>query len=424
MPFNFMWLAMTIPNALVVAVGLGVRSRARNEDVAARWQLFLFLTLALLLILALTMLNSDYSIRNLAPFLFPSLIGVLATFLLSLTDLQYWSSQRIRITLFCILGIGTLAIALAIADFSSAIFLVISAFVVGLTWKIWEWHSPWRLIALLLWITVLAIECDMGPSALSVNLPDSLQTIFDILGMSLPVATIVATIVVVARLIHSIFIGERTMSWWNIGLRLMLAMLLLFTIVYQILVALANDIMTDGLASSMIIWTSSLAGLAAAMLLAWSLEGKRRWVALGFALLVTLFLPSFETINPPLSPVAMTEQRAEQVNQAILRYRAQEGKYPNSLIDLSPWYLWHIPEPIMLRNSNAWCYEGGKDYYRLGYLFHEGFGAPASVRIQGSVGTPPTSEWKCDRDVANYNLSLYCGYGNRTGCQPRSEQNP
>jgi hypothetical protein len=419
MPFKFMWLITMIPAALVVAIGLVVRSRANSQDAAARWQRFLFLTLMLLLILALTMLNSDYSIRNLAPFLFPSLIVVFATFLLSLTDLQYWSSQRIKKNLFYILGIGTLAITLAIADFSSAIYLVIPAFVVALTWKIWGWRSPWRLIALLLWITILAIECDMGPSALSVNLPESLQTIYDIVRMSLPIVTIV----IVARLIHSIFIGERTMSWWNIGLRLLLTMLLLFTIAYQILAALANDIMTDGLAFSMISWMASITGLAAAMLLAWSLEGKRRWVAFGFALLVTLLLPSFEAINPPPSPVAMTEQRAEQVNQAILRYRAQEGKYPNTLIELSPWYLWHIPEPIMLRSNNAWCYEGDKDYYRLGYLFHEGFGAPASVRIKASVGIPPTPDWQCDRDVSNYNLSLRCGYENRTGCPPSSSSN-
>jgi hypothetical protein len=121
--------------------------------------------------------------------------------------------------------------------------------------------------------------------------------------------------------------------------------------------------------------------------------------------------------------VTLTEQRAEQVNQAIRRYQAENGTFPIALVDLSPRYLWRIPEPIMLQGT-TWCYEGGNDHYRLGYFFHDRFDGPASVRIQDAAGTPPNTEWKCERDVANYNRMLYCGYTmNRTGC-PRGEQAP
>ena len=66
---------------------------------------------------------------------------------------------------------------------------------------------------------------------------------------------------------------------------------------------------------------------------------------------------------------------AAQVSQAVERYYAQEGRYPEKLQQLIPWYLLSVPEPVLI-NGLDWCYDGGADYFRLGYADREHWSAP------------------------------------------------
>jgi hypothetical protein len=351
----------------------------------------------------------------------PAATGLLAAFLLSLADRRFWSLQHFKAALFYALVIGILLVIFAAVKYSDFFnYLVFPALALALTWKAWEWGGLLRLLALLLLLMTIASEFDVLPTALSSDLPQSFQAIYNIAVGFLPVGVVG----VAAGLVRSSFGVNRAMGWWKVGLGLVFAGFLLLTVVRQILLALPWDFMMDGLTGVGISVTTSFAAIAAAMLLAWSLSGRRRWVAPGFALVVLIGMTYASDVGFQISPVALTGARAEQVNQAILRFHAENESYPVALIDLSPRYLWRIPEPIMLRGA-SWCYEGGSDHYRLAYLFREGFDAPASVRIQGAAGTPPDPEWKCERDVANYNLMRYCGYTmNRTGCAPPREQAP
>jgi hypothetical protein len=97
----------------------------------------------------------------------------------------------------------------------------------------------------------------------------------------------------------------------------------------------------------------------------------------------------------------VTEQRAEAVNRAIQRYHKQNGDYPRMLTDLTPRYLVYIPNPLIIPGQ-TWCYEGGHDYYRLGYVYRQSFSSPTSVRVHAAVGKPPVSAWECEDEAAKY----------------------
>jgi hypothetical protein len=124
---------------------------------------------------------------------------------------------------------------------------------------------------------------------------------------------------------------------------------------------------------------------------------------LGFALLVMLTASyafnrgSWMALSPPW----LTEARAEKINRAIQRYHERHGYYPSRLANLMPFYLWRIPQPMIFRDQ-TWCYEGGDDYYRLGYVHQPAFGVPPeyiSIRIHAAVGEPPESSWPCDDEL-------------------------
>jgi len=101
------------------------------------------------------------------------------------------------------------------------------------------------------------------------------------------------------------------------------------------------------------------------------------------------------------SPSYITERRAEKIAHAIQQYYADHGSYPHSVDDLFPQNLVYIPRPIMIPGQ-TWCYEGGKGYYRFGYLYRQYFSTPASVKIHTTFGELPSSYWPCDDEATKY----------------------
>jgi hypothetical protein len=96
-----------------------------------------------------------------------------------------------------------------------------------------------------------------------------------------------------------------------------------------------------------------------------------------------------------------TSRRAEIINQAILRYQQQKGQYPQALSDLIPGTMIYLPTPFIIPHQ-GWCYQGGPDYYRLGYVSRNYFSTPAAVKIYASVGQPPDPAWPCDAEAEKY----------------------
>jgi hypothetical protein len=182
-------------------------------------------------------------------------------------------------------------------------------------------------------------------------------------------------------------------------MRLAVAVLLLLVIGHLIVTETVWVQAEDSL--SVIPGVVFIVATAAAMLLAWAVRGWRRLAALAFALLVMLTASYTSALGWRMSPTGLTGVRAEKIEQAIQRYYERNGQYPPELAALTPFYLWRIPQPMIFRDQ-TWCYEGGDDYYRLGYVHQPTFGVPSeyiSIQIHAAEGEPPESSWPCDDEL-------------------------
>ena len=77
----------------------------------------------------------------------------------------------------------------------------------------------------------------------------------------------------------------------------------------------------------------------------------------------------------------------------------ENERYPKELGELVPKQLLWIPEPVILRGE-GWCYQGDRNYYRLGAFFREYFSTPLSLHIYASAGNLPDEGWACEQRLA------------------------
>ena len=227
---------------------------------------------------------------------------------------------------------------------------------------------------------------------------------------------ILIEVLVVFKLLEWALLPEASPGWPRYALAGLLAVLLLGLAGWQIATAAAWDVATDGLGGIATLQLAGLAGIAAAILVAWRQPASRRTPAAKPAakpaFLLALALPlyllawmNFGTFgfDGPWGrvPIARTERRAGSIDQAIQRFHDQNHHYPSSLEELTPRYLLILPAPFIIPGQD-WCYQGGADFYRLGYVYREYFSAPAEVRIIASQGQPPDPAWPCEEEAARY----------------------
>ena len=198
----------------------------------------------------------------------------------------------------------------------------------------------------------------------------------------------------------------------GVGRRLLHAGLLvipvLLLIAWQAATLSAWDVATDGLGGIFLLQLVYVIGAAAVTRQGWRLPTRRTPVLWGFAL-VLLFVISganaFGTFGLDGEwgnvPRMRTARRAESISRAILAYHEEQGRYPQALSDLWPRYLLYVPTPFIIPGQD-WCYQGGADYYRLGYVSRDYFSSPAFVKMHASVGQPPDPAWSCDGEAERY----------------------
>ena len=96
----------------------------------------------------------------------------------------------------------------------------------------------------------------------------------------------------------------------------------------------------------------------------------------------------------------LTDERAEHVSQAIETYFARVGRYPEDLRELTPWYIFPFPGPVIIYGEE-WCYDGGEDHYRLGYVYRQHWSDPRlKGRIYKEKGGAPDLHHTCEEEVA------------------------
>lgn len=208
-------------------------------------------------------------------------------------------------------------------------------------------------------------------------------------------------VVVAACLLDLSPVPGDPIDWRRLALRYLLAGCLLLMLGEQVRLGSIWDVATDGLRGPFLVLPLGVTTIFAALLLTWSLPRRWKWTAAVFALAAVLVVASAHrlgTYDPDGKwgklPSLVTEQRAQVITQALERYQVKNDRYPGTLESLVPWYLVYIPNPFIIPGQ-TWCYQGGSDYYQLGYVYRAYFSSPSSVRIHATAGAPPVAGWSC-----------------------------
>ena len=142
-----------------------------------------------------------------------------------------------------------------------------------------------------------------------------------------------------------------------------------------------------------------MAVLFSAFMLVITLPGRTK-LAGGLYVLLIPVLIVVSTIAQSVDFRQLTEERAERTRVVLETYYAREGRYPQDLRQLTPWTSLSIPGPVIIYGQD-WCYDGGDEYYRLGYVYREHWSDPRLVgRIYKTIGDSPYLDRLCDEEIA------------------------
>jgi hypothetical protein len=181
-------------------------------------------------------------------------------------------------------------------------------------------------------------------------------------------------------------------------LRLGISAFLLINLFYTVFWVSVWDHTDNGLAGVWMAITGSFLAIAAGGLMLERKTDRLRLLGTVFIIPVSLLLwAAFGLgIRFPYHPIS--DQRAALIQEAIQRHYEQTGAYPDSLSELVPRQLAWVPRQLILR-SEDWCYQGGKDYYRLGAFWRSRFSGLLEVKVYASAGNPPEAGWVCQENL-------------------------
>jgi MFS family permease len=395
-----------LPTLLLVWIGTRVRPAANGRQDAVRWLRFLLGTLTLLLVVLVVTALLDSRISSFFfMFLLPTMCGAIAALFLHLfSGGIVWSRNLRTLPLFLVVLGLFIGIGLA-GEPAIPVYIILGGILIAFIWRVWSWVGRWFLVAYAVMVLLLLVSIRTTDTHRPlIESPVWLANIVQIAISLMPGMAII----VAARLVHAGQVDDKPVDWRKAILAFVLIPLILLLVGYQIGIASIWDVATDGLGGIFFWGLTSVVGIASAIQLAWSLPGKRKLAALAFAVVVPVSMMVAHRIGTygphgqwGMLPTMVTEQRAEAVNRAIQRYHKQNGDYPRALTDLTPLYLVYIPNPLIIPGQ-TWCYEGGHNYYRLGYVYRQFFSSPASVRVHATVGKPSVSAWGCEDEAAKY----------------------
>jgi hypothetical protein len=142
------------------------------------------------------------------------------------------------------------------------------------------------------------------------------------------------------------------------------------------------------------------AALLSGVTLSITLSGRTKLAGFLYSLLIPALIIAASTRAQRVDFRQLTEERAGRTSQAIEAYYAREGRYPHDLRQLIPWYIFSLPGPVIIYGQD-WCYDGGQDYYRLGYVDREHWSDPLlSGQIYKTQGEAPDLPGICDEEIA------------------------
>ncbi|MCC6606217.1 MAG: hypothetical protein IT327_23625 [Anaerolineae bacterium] len=408
-------LLLALPFALVIAAGTLIRRRGNPATAERRTFLFLsWVGMGLLsAILAFPRLLPQTG-NSWATLLAPITIGVIA---MTLVYSREWASLRrgekvlIILALICLAGLvapplwrGIVAGSWQLLglDFLIPAILLIAALLAA----VWMLGQHYPLLSGVVVLCCLALFNLSGMVALPLpgESPGWLSLGSLVVYLALPTLTVAAAATLIVNGLMALPTPGKTgpILWRPMAGRLALAALLLGGFVYTFWWVWVWDSTDDGIRGYLMIQVSTLAAITVGMVIAMTTTGWRRWLGLPLAIgVIGLMFGTASLANGDRSPHhRVTEARATRIQAALEHFQTKTGSYPAELAALVPAELWWIPQPMILPDQ-AWCYEGGTDYFRLGALYREYWSTPfLIVHDYASAGDIPETSWECDRQLA------------------------
>jgi len=142
-----------------------------------------------------------------------------------------------------------------------------------------------------------------------------------------------------------------------------------------------------------------------------SLPGRKRFAGAAFMIIGMTWILAAYSLGWRVNSEQITQGRAERITQAIESYDQQNGSYPDSLNELTPRYLPVLLGPLT-GHDQVWCYQGGQDFYRLGYVWYQRYASPeypsphVEIKIFSSNGQPVEQSWSCDQELQRFKQTI------------------
>lgn len=381
--------------ALVLTMGGLLVMRSTEEEKAQRRLLLYLLVVGNLLLLALFIAIQMTPPRDNRPYwqvsavLMPTVIGVLA--LIVLRGKHLIAMSRGTQLLALLLALGLAGVVIAYWNTWFGMFILPGVLVLTLGWAAGRrFQKTTVFAAILLLLALFGLNMLFNASAGAPSPPPWLAIPLSIGFVVLPGMLVVIAAVLLTNSLQSRD-GKPAL------LPILLALGLLGYLAYSIFWASVWDQTSDGL-EGVLLWPAALIAVGAGMAMAVALTRWRRGVGLLFAVLVPLLIYQAFERGWQVSYHDITDARAERIVQALTDYHQREGVYPPTLDALTPRYLLRVPQPVELRGE-TWCYQGGADFYQLGFFFREFFSMPVELQVYATVGEPDGA-WACEEQLA------------------------
>ncbi|MEA4907237.1 MAG: hypothetical protein VB089_06450 [Anaerolineaceae bacterium] len=393
MPLTSLTLLGILPVFLVILAGIPVRQTGRPGKTSPHYLLFL---LAVGLLLDLMVLAGRYALEGRVPYqpaqltalLTPAAMGVLALTLINLDACPRLSPGERWTAAALLVAQGGLVALVTRQNLAFGVYLATGGLFLALAWAALQSSSriTWVGLALLAWSVADTwwVQSGATPAGLA-----PLAGVYLLLHPSLVVA-------LAAVLVYSAASGAARRAGFA---QLALAVLLVGSLAAHIFWASLWDQARDGLNGVTTILVAGPAAIAVGMLAAVKLDGRRRLAGLGFMVLAPLALTGAFRLGWQVSYLDLTAARAGQIQTALERYHAREGRYPQALAELAPRDLLWVPGQLIL-NGEHWCYQAQADGYRLGAFYRQTFSLPLSLRVYASAGAPAEADWACTARLA------------------------
>ena len=264
-------------------------------------------------------------------------------------------------------------------------------------WRIAEGMKGFALPAFLLTFVTYVVLWFAFPAYGRPNLPGWAET-----GLLFGIVLLPACILTLGGyLIYESVREHAPIQLRRFGISALLFALSLGFFGFQIVNYRLLDTATDSVGAIITFFMLVAIVIVVAFIMGWRLGWYRPLTSQAYAFSVIIILFAAFSFGEPISPVKVTEKRAERINRALVAYQQAKGRYPEALQDLSPKYLLYVPRQVIIP-SEGWCYQGGLHYYRFGFVEREYFSMPAKVTVFGQAGSPPESGWDCEEIAAKY----------------------